>query len=414
MTTKNIIFISFIAVISAFPVIPIDNSTEETPSCQDVYYEKFCASAANKTAGYCNVNGFYCDNITVEVIYQTEGGPISCNQTTAQECPAGYYCPSPIEKKPCPPGHYCRAGSSFTQVCTMGELDCPDHQEEQINRAHLLSVLVMFFVFFLIVTESLSNYWIREEEKLINGIIKFAEDNESLVARAALTDLNKKINSKANLSTSHFFGNSLTSLQNSDNTKSQLLDLYEAHTSNSGEYNGKSFFKDYGNRSTSLDDSNGAAKTANTKAIAMLELSVNDLSEKKISLDTSPEDFFEVESPNDTSQPTKYVPVPVKSSSAHFEFSEKHGHAPSVLESIARKGNDPTPFIPNEVENTIDVVFKGMNLRLKSNNALILNNLCGELPHGRITALMGPSGNARICAFFKKYFNRCEYMFRSW
>lgn len=49
-------------------------------------------------------------------------------------------------------------------------------------------------------------------------------------------------------------------------------------------------------------------------------------------------------------------------------------------------------FAPRQVTDPLDIIFKGMSLRLKSNNNLILDNLCGELKHGSITALMGPSG----------------------
>ncbi|KAI7724924.1 hypothetical protein M8C21_012702 [Ambrosia artemisiifolia] len=47
------------------------------------------------------------------------GADVWAAVTTSREvfCPAGYYCPSSVEKHSCEPGHYCRLGSTFETEC---------------------------------------------------------------------------------------------------------------------------------------------------------------------------------------------------------------------------------------------------------------------------------------------------------
>ena len=94
---------------------------------------------------------------------------------------------------------------------------------------------------------------------------------------------------------------------------------------------------------------------------------------------------------------------PIKASSVHQVFIKAHaagsGHGDAIDEALGNDDENFIHFVPREVANPLDVIFQGMNLKLKTNNAVILKNLSGELPHGRITALMGPSGELYIYVY---------------
>jgi hypothetical protein len=410
-------------------------------TCESQLKDNYCENARNTTAANCEINGFYCDGIMKEVEYITQGGKIYCNQTTSVPCPAGMYCPNPSEQKDCPAGFYCRQGSSRPQFCTLGRLSCPKSNAAQITKANLLAVLVMFYVAFMIVFECITNYQIRMEEKQAEDIMVKAKEHEQLVAKAQLVNITAMIVTKPNASSASLNGRSMFGFgaAASEEHDAEMLNnlrsayLTEAKVGSSMNI-GLTTLASFGGSKANLNGYRQMSKQdfstlfgtsqlldvetaspSDFKRPPTLEMApIREESTASLASVASPRASEPVAVGDDDEKGGKpagaaggysAVPAlppppaptgPVKASSVHQVFVKTHaagsGHGAAIDEALGAENDDFVHFIPREVANPIDVVFQGMNLKLKTNNAVILKNLCGELPHGRITALMGPSG----------------------
>ncbi|XP_064935039.1 ABC transporter G family member 28-like isoform X1 [Musa acuminata AAA Group] len=282
-------------------------------------------------------------------------------------CPAGYYCPSTIQKNNCSSGHYCRMGSTYETSCYKSNT-CHLNSEKQSMTIFGALVMVALILLLLIIynfSDQILAYRERRQAKSREAAVRIAR--EAVQAR-------ERWKAAKNIAVKHAVG-----IQN------QISRTFSRKISNKLQES----YKVLG-LSRQLSD----ASTSDIEELSMLGNNNMTHSSEKIS-DSSESPQIDIGDTYPRKKATKGKHMHTRTrifKDAYIEIEkekvlqqEKKNLTFSGVISMATKNEIRTRPI-------IEITFKDLSLVLKRNKKQLLKSVTGKLVPGHVTAIMGPSG----------------------
>ncbi|XP_073385802.1 ABC transporter G family member 28 isoform X2 [Physcomitrium patens] len=278
-------------------------------------------------------------------------------------CPAGHFCPTPIENRICSVGHFCRLGSTDQDKCS----HLTTCQSENLQSQNLQGVggLILAGLLILLVVIYTCSDWLMD---LRHRRKAYARD---VAARQVLEHISKyklfKVTAKRQATK---LTRKLTRTISRDQRDLSIKEELQE------------------NQPTSSTPSSSRRLSANLspKFQDVLKL-MTGYSKKAMTLSTSPRVSLQL--------PTLVIPT-------KDTYSQRFAYAYGQIEkerALGHRGTSPDSEQEDQPDDEvirnrfgIELTFSELSMVLKSSGKKILCNVAGKLSPGRITAIMGPSG----------------------
>lgn len=283
-------------------------------------------------------------------------------------CPAGYYCPTTVQKISCGSGHYCRKGSTYQKKCFNKGSCKPMSTTQDITVFGILFIVALCLLLLIIYNFS--------DQVLTNRERKQAKSREA-AARMAKETVQARERWK---SAKQVLKKNAVGLQ------SQLSRTFSRKQSK-----GVGQFRS--------DDGQKESVTPMPSAPASKNKEPSDLSKMMHSLDENPDNEMGFNLQIGDKHLKKNMP---KGKIAHTRSQIfKYAYGQIEKEKAMQQQNKNLTFsgvismaTDGDVRSrpVMEVAFKDLTLILKVNGKKILRSVTGKLMPGRVAALMGPSG----------------------
>ena len=293
------------------------------------------------------------------------GPSMGCGGSSEEDiCPAGFYCPTGDKMHICPKNHFCRAGDNAPTKCSP-LMRCPVGTSDP-EMSYIGIMLLGFLLLYLLIT--IGYKWIRYifrvtfERVYGETYAEWFEKNQDSQLIQYLGALRLSISSN-----------------NSATYSSVTKTIKAAFISTEGD---------------------------NDITVQMVDVD-QELPAQIVSGETDATDIIQMN--DDEEEEVAALPEAIQSQPAESHFDDiklqSEIPTPGLLKSTSRVLLQQQSGINNF---TMDIEFNNLTMRLKSNNKVIVNNVCGRLPSGTITAVMGPSGSGKS-SFLSALRNQAPY-----
>lgn len=376
--------------------------------------------------------GTYCSNPAVlEPVVCNLGGACNasscplmpyCAAGSTQEelCPPGWYCASPTTASPCSPGTFCPEGSALWSLCGPGEFcanasvaaQCPENyycpqgsvepvqcnsmshcfcdggcSEPPFNFVAAALAIVLFILALTFLAWHLwgSKMWKARAAKAAAA----ARDNRRKKAADARSNTTRASRASP-------VGLSLLSINASDSHGPGAGGAGAAAPLLSGE-------RGDGAPGSDIDERSGSGDAAADREGAAMDVAVAGGSDLNASeRPSAPLSFVPARSRASLRLSTTAMAGgrPLSAGTAHAASLAPHlaptdspsSAARSAQRSAQRGGPGAAPAGLAPKSYTLNIRFEELGLRLKKGGHVVLSGVTGQLTHGRVTAVMGPSG----------------------
>ncbi|KAJ3672172.1 hypothetical protein LUZ60_006893 [Juncus effusus] len=328
----------------------------------------------NKTTGICDPYNYQLPPGKPNHTCGSADAWADVGSTGEMFCPAGYYCPSTIEKISCSAGHYCRKGSIAPTKCYI-KMSCKQNSENQ----DITIIGVIALVFLTILLIFIYNF---SDRILTNRERRQAKSREAAARHARdAVQARERWKSAKDVVKTH-----ATVLQ------TQLSRTFSRKKSTRDQPS-KFFGLGFGSRRQTELPSTSKPPTGKKKE------STNNLMKMVQSIDQNPdvEEGFNVEIGDKNLK--KNLPKMKEMHTRSQIF--KYAYGQLEKEKALQQQNKNLTFsgvismaTDSDIQTrpVIEVAFKDLTLTLKGSKKRLLRSVTGKLMPGRVAAVMGPSG----------------------